>query len=403
MRNHTSTATRRILIVIRRLGIGGIEQATLTLANALAGQGHDVHLLVLKGQPKQTPASNVTVHCRDFERHASRTLPGLAYLLLSRTLLKALLPGSGFVWQGRLVSRYFQDFLGNLETEHGKFDQILIRGQGAFEMLWKVDDPRCWRVVEAVTGRFHHRLLCHWLTRTLYSGKQVICVSQGVANELSTYLGGCGVSLQRQEVIHNAVPIDHVRQLSKANVMPEILSPYLVHVARLVPVKQQSLLLEAYHQARQAGLDMPLVMIGGGSERTQLEAQAKQLGIDHQVHFLGQQENPYPWMAQATALVLSSRCEGLGLVLIEALALSTACVATDAPGGIREVLIEEQQRLIADQTPESLAAKMLEAVNDPVKVQPAWAERFDEVNICQRFLDLIAPARVTSDTAMEMP
>jgi len=73
---------QRILIIIRRLGMGGIEQATVTLANALATQGHRVELLVLKGQPQLTPSPDVTVHFRDLDREARRSLGGLALHLL---------------------------------------------------------------------------------------------------------------------------------------------------------------------------------------------------------------------------------------------------------------------------------------------------------------------------------
>ncbi|WP_280337238.1 glycosyltransferase [Salinicola acroporae] len=41
--------TQRVLLVVRKLSIGGIERVTVNLANVLAREGHDVHVLVLKG------------------------------------------------------------------------------------------------------------------------------------------------------------------------------------------------------------------------------------------------------------------------------------------------------------------------------------------------------------------
>ena len=81
--------------------------------------------------------------------------------------------------------------------------------------------------------------------------------------------------------------------------------------------------------------------------------------------------------------------EGFGLVLVESLACGTQVVATDVPGGIREVLIGEQTRLLAENSIAGLAAKMREAVEFPVTVDPAWAERFAPEQIVPKFLQLI--------------
>ncbi|PRY67380.1 glycosyltransferase [Halomonas ventosae] len=385
---------RRILITLRRLGTGGIERATLTLANAMAAEGHEVHLLVLKGQPERLPGPVVIVHCRDLDREQRWGIKGMSWHLLSRLALTPLMPGSGFVWQGMRCSQAFEAFITDTEARYGHFDLILIRGQGAFELLWKFHDPRAWLVVEAVTGRFSGRLSA-WLTRCLYQRHKVICVSQGVERELALYLEKHGTRLAECRVIHNAVPIHQLGKMAKEPCQPEIPRPYLVHVGRLVPVKKQTLLLDAYAKARELGLSLPLVIIGDGSERRALEALANQLNIRESVHFLGALENPYPWMANATAFVLSSRFEGLGLVLIEALALGTQCVATDVPGGIREVLVEEQRRLLASPNADSLATKLCEAVDTPVVVRPEWAERFAEQRIVSAFIDLIPASSQT--------
>ncbi|MCK2183043.1 glycosyltransferase [Halomonas getboli] len=392
-----ATSPRRILIALRRLGTGGIETATLTLANAMAAAGNEVHLLVLKGQPSQQPHADVTLHCRDLDRQQRSGVTGMAWHLLNRLVLSPLIPRSGFVWQGWRCSRAFDDFVVDLERRHGALDLILLRGQGAFELLWNVQDPRTWRVVEAVTGRFPKHALGRWLARRLLQGKRVVSVSQGVKANLHAYLEAQQVQLRASRVIYNAVPVDDLRQKALETGQPAIPAPFLVHVARLVPVKRQSLLLQAFAQARRQGLDHHLAIIGDGSERPQLEALTRELELEDVVHFLGQQSNPYPWVAQADALVLSSRFEGLGIVLIEALALGTPCVAARAPGGIAEVLIDEQQQLITDATPEALAEGMLKAVASPVEIRTAWVERFSEARIVSAFLDLIDDSSEPAD------
>ncbi|GKW49738.1 glycosyltransferase [Halomonas sp. NCCP-2165] len=384
---------KRILMVLRRLGMGGIEKATVVLANAMVREGHEVHLLIFKGQPELELDPRVRVHCRNLERESRKTPLGLAYYILSRTLLRFVVPGSSSVWPGFVVSRRFKDFLHQLEAADGRFDLILIRGQGAFELLWNFYDSRCWQMVEAVTGVYENREReSRWLTRKLFEGKRVICVSQGIADGLRHHLEDYGVMLADLRVIYNAVPIDDIRRLGNETPVPAFDRPYLVHVARLVPEKGQRVLIEAYYLARQQGVTAPLVIIGDGSERGRLEAQAERLGLRDHVHFLGQQSNPYPWVARASAFVLSSHFEGLGLVLIEALALGTQCVATDVPGGIREVLSGKQRRLVAEHGPASLAEKIREALVEPVAIDASFVERFEECTILPQFLLLIDEA-----------
>lgn len=383
---------KRILLIIRRLGMGGIERATITLANAMAEQGHEVHLLVLKGTPQLRPSDDVTLHCIDFERRSRKTPRGLFYHIIGRTILRIALPKSGFVWQGKMVQPFFEAYLETLEKEVGRFDLMLCRGEGAYELLWGFQDSRYWLMVEAVVGRFENRTVRpSWLLKKLYHRKNIVCVSHGIKEGLLNLLKDEHVQPAQVEVIYNAVPLQAIRELSQEEHAPQFDEPHLLHVARLVPEKGPALLIEAYRLARHKGVTAPLVIVGDGSERPRLTAMVQRFGLTEHIHFLGMKENPYPWMANATALVLSSNFEGLGLVLIEAQALGTQCVATDVPGGIREVLIDEQRQLIAEHNAESLADTMKRALEHPIKVKPEWTNRFSIERIVPQFIALTQP------------
>lgn len=377
---------RRILLVVRRIKTGGIERATLNLAEGLIQEGHDVHLMILKGASQLPLPAGVQVHYCDLDKVARRHLGARLFDLLGRGILRFLLPGSGFVWRGMLCSRAMRDLVAGMEQQYGRFDLILLRGQGVFESVWNFSHPALWQVVEGPPASFSRFRFGQYFYRWLYQNKQVVAVSAGIWQVLADELSRCHVQVRRHEIIHNALPIAAIREQAHESVTDLPSTPYLIHVARLNPVKNQALLLEAY--ARSA-IQMPLVIIGDGKERASLEALSNQLDISERVLFLGTKANPYPYMAHAEAFVLSSRQEGLGLVLIEALACGTLTVATDVPGGIREVLVDELQRFLAENSVAGLAEKMREALECPVHIRPEWAERFDCSRIIPLFMNLI--------------
>ena len=119
--------------------------------------------------------------------------------------------------------------------------------------------------------------------------------------------------------------------------------PYIVSVARLDEIqKDHRTLLRAYArlvETHEGGaLREDLVIVGDGGFRAELEALAVELGIGERVHFTGYRNNPHAVVARASALVLSSRYEGMPMVLLEALALGKPVISTDCPTGPREIL-----------------------------------------------------------------
>jgi glycosyltransferase involved in cell wall biosynthesis len=83
-----------------------------------------------------------------------------------------------------------------------------------------------------------------------------------------------------------------------------------------------------------------LIILGEGGQRQRLSALAERLSISARVALPGFVADPYPWINRAQLLALSSRREGLGNVLVEAMALGVPVVATDCPGGVRGLLAD---------------------------------------------------------------
>lgn len=115
--------------------------------------------------------------------------------------------------------------------------------------------------------------------------------------------------------------------------------PHVVCVARLVPVKNLRLLLEACRMLRERGREFRCVIVGDGRSRDELVALRDRLQLKRVVDLVGPapQRDVLAWWRRAAAAVLTSDSEGLPVSLMEAAACGVPALAT-AVGGTPEVV-----------------------------------------------------------------
>jgi len=114
--------------------------------------------------------------------------------------------------------------------------------------------------------------------------------------------------------------------------------PLLVGVGRLEPQKRWDRLIDALALLEQA--QTRLVIVGEGSVRPMLEAQVARLGLRERVTLAGYRSDPTPYLAAASAVVLTSDFEGVPGVLREALALGTPVIATESSVAVHEIIAD---------------------------------------------------------------
>ncbi|HLA28920.1 MAG TPA: glycosyltransferase family 4 protein [Syntrophales bacterium] len=108
-------------------------------------------------------------------------------------------------------------------------------------------------------------------------------------------------------------------------------------VGRLTSVKGQELLLRAAFDLIRQGQCIFLLLLGDGELRQDLERSAKRLGIENYVRFLGWRSDVARIMAVYDIFCLPSRNEGMGKVLVEAMAMGLPIIASNI-GGIRDIV-----------------------------------------------------------------
>lgn len=109
-----------------------------------------------------------------------------------------------------------------------------------------------------------------------------------------------------------------------------------------------------------------LTLLGDGPLEEELKQQVQELGIRENVIFAGLKQNPWPYFKHADLIVVPSRLDGLPYVAVEALAVGTPMVATDCPGGIRELTDESKWIVLAPpEDPKALAEAIVARLKEP--------------------------------------
>jgi glycosyltransferase involved in cell wall biosynthesis len=156
----------------------------------------------------------------------------------------------------------------------------------------------------------------------------------------------------------------------------------VTNVARLVPQKGQTYLVEAAAQVVATRPDVRFALVGDGPLRGELMELAGKYGIADKIVFTGILADVPRVLAASDVFVLSSLWEGMPLSLLEAMAAGCPAVATDV-GGVAEVLDHGAVGLMVPPSdPAALAQAIGECLDDPQRARrrASAAQAFAEQN-----------------------
>ncbi len=262
----------------------------------------------------------------------------------------------------------------------------LVMRQAVNQTLWTQTDPyRLSKIAPMIKNR------------AFGSADWIVAISEGVAQDLRTNYPGVR---DRVSVIYNPAADDHIvaEAKNRSDLHPWLAEksvPVAIAVGRLTAQKDFETLLRAFAIVR-TSMNSKLVIIGEGEDRQPLELLARSLGIENDVSMPGFSSNPWASMAEADVLVCSSAWEGLGNILIEAMALGTPVISTDCPSGPREILKDgELGPLVPVGDHEALAEVWLKTLSNPDEARSTAARaltyigRFTIEGVSKQYLDVL--------------
>jgi glycosyltransferase involved in cell wall biosynthesis len=340
----------RVLHIITRLDVGGSTENTLISATRLPRAEFSCSLI--SGWTTDPPAglaetlSHAGVHWVKVPRLRRPVGPFRDCLALWDLwrLIRKLRPNivhthsskAGFL--GRLAAR-MTGVPHTVHTPHGH----------VFEGYFSPVATRTFTALE--------RLAARWTDR-------IITLSDGEAQDHLRL----GIGRREQFVtIPSGVDLDAIRAASPAPLISE--GPVIGAVARLVPIKGLQYLVDAAPEILRRCPDARFLLVGDGEMRPALEAQARAHGLADQITFAGFREDIPSIIAGMDLVVLPSINEGMGRVLVMAMALGKPIVATRV-GGVAELLGDgEAGLLVPARDPIALAEAIGTLLRDPARAQ----------------------------------
>lgn len=359
---------RDLFIYTPRLGVGGGELSLLRLAEGLARLGVQVTFVVHELTPlAQVRRPGVGVICL----HSQRTLA--AVLGLARCLRQHR--------PQALLAAF----------PHSNLAAVAARALARVPCTLVLSEHAPPRQQVAHMGGWRYSAL-PLLLRALYPrADAVVAVSQGVKVDLV----GLSAGHLAPQVIYNPVlPADLTARMAGPAAHPWLETAGLevvLALARLSDEKDLPTLLQAFALLAAVRPKARLVVCGEGPQRRALQALAQDLSVAPRVALVGVVANPFASLARARAFALSSRFEGFGNVLVEAMACGVPVVSTDCPVGPREILQDGRYgALVPVGDAPALAAALARALDGG---QPegarAFAQQFTEDRCAAAYRKLI--------------
>lgn len=326
---------------------GGSGAVATELGIALAQRGHEVHFITYR-QPFRLPSflPRVFFHEVDVGRYPLFEFPpyDLALAVRMHEVVRThqlellhchyAIPHATSAWIAREMLRETDEDVHLITTLHGT--DITVVGQ----------DPSFYPITKF----------------SIEKSDRITAVSEYLREETIRAFGcaGCDVN-----VIHNFIDPDVYNRGKYPAILKDQFGhrPVLMHVSNFRAVKRVRDVVRVFAEVHR---EMPaaLVMIGDGPDRVAAEEEARSLGVEDSVSFLGKLDQIAPLLAAADLFLLPSQSESFGLSALEALASGVPVVGTRA-GGLPEVIRDGETGVLCGVGDvDGMAAAALEILGD---------------------------------------
>lgn len=336
----------KVLFILPNVAVGGVERVRLTLMQQFVADGIECLLALRRCRGELIELARAIAPVHELAPGGMyQFLPALAKLIRRENpthVVTAFSDVGLLTWIALKMTRSRAKWVHSADNTHSS----IASRPGFFGIL---------------RSRAENRMASFTYRRV----DAIVAVSDGIRQEIIDWFR---IPPSRVSTIYNPVVAgDELLVMTRGRPAGQLVSK-IVAVGRLVNQKGFDVLVRAM-------VDVPgkwrLDIWGEGPERSSLGKLICQSGLEAKVHLRGYTSKPFEVMRSADIYVMTSRHEGLGNTLIEALACQCQVVATDCPHGPREILQGEKLgQLVPVDDSKALACAISRAIEGEVYVAP---------------------------------
>ena len=292
---------KRIAIFQKDLGIGGIQRSLVNMLTNMDLSSYEVDLFLF-AEPEICSAADL----KNINIYILKPLFYLNRIVKFDTLRK--------MFRYNLPQKSY-DLAIDYNSYSNECAICTFAVQAKKRIMWIHNDIE----IEYKNSAKYRILWSHFKSKfKLYD--EFVAVSEGIVQPFR-YM--TGIDSKKITVIPNSINTPHLIRKSREEIAfrvePDITN--FIFAGRFTYQKGIDILLDYFARALSKRTDIHLYLLGGGPEELRLAQQIEEQKIGDYVSIIAAAENPYPYMAQMDALILTSRHEGQGMVLWEAKAL----------------------------------------------------------------------------------
>ncbi|WP_117594483.1 glycosyltransferase [Haloprofundus halophilus] len=334
-------SVKRVLFFSTTMGLGGADKQVGLLAKNLSSREYDVRVICLRPSGDMADElEEMGLHVKSLDVNSVVELP-TAMVRLWREI-REFKPDvvHSHMFHSIILSRIIRPFVSPdtvISTTHNIFGAAKSKRTKLFRSI-----------IYRLTDSFSNLL-----TNVSEKG-------------MESYIKSKSVPRDKTRVVHNGIDTHEFRhRRAEGHELREkygLSKPFVwIAVGRLTEEKDYSTLITAFDFLSD---DVALWIVGTGDLKDKLQGLVKAYGLDDQIRFFGalQPDEICSHLNAADAFVLSSKQEGFGIAIVEAMACQLPVVTTKS-GGPQDIVTEASGKIVQTQSPKQLARAMDEVMN----------------------------------------
>ncbi len=362
---------KKIIIVINNFETGGVQKSLLNLLKEIKNE-YDITLLSFFGNSefeKEIPKEVKTIILGSPYKHlgmSKKHIQGMPVQLIARTFWFFITKIFGRTFTVRLMG-IFQRKLKGYDYAISYLHEVKIHSLHGGCNTFVLQKIKAKEKIAWIHCDFHLNGANNVYSREIYKKfDKIIACSEGCRQ---SFIGCFPEFTEKTKTVRNCNEYIAIKTLAGNGIAYDQTNFNIVTVARLAKEKGIERALEAISACCKAGHRVMYHIVGDGNKEQFLKDKVIEFGLENNVVFYGNQNNPYPYIKNADLFLLTSYHEAAPMVFDEAACLCVPILATKTTS-TDEMIVELGAGFVCDNSQNAINDALLDIITHKEKLIP---------------------------------